>query len=498
MEIPSFYEQWRRRHGRTGILRETAEGRPPERLLQAIWSRQRLKRDELRMTDDRPVRVLHPGFWNREAGPDFRGAVLTLGDDAAIGGDVEVDLGSDGWRGHGHDRNPAFANVVLHVVWDTSARRQLEHPTLVIRELLDAPLTELQDLLDGELPPPLVEAQQGRCSAPLRGLEPAALHRLLREAARVRLEARASQLCARARQAGWQQTLIEGVLRALGYKHNAWPLQRIGELAPTLAGTLGGAKSDALHWQALLLGVSGLLPAASNSSTASSYLRRAWDIWWRERDRLAPLILPAGLWRLSGVRPANHPQRRLALAAHWLADPQFFKRLERWFGDVVESRATGQAPLKLAPIGHGLVRALDPGTDPFWSRHWTLRSKPMRNPQPLLGPTRVTDLAVNVILPWFLVRAREGRNTAWSAAAERAWFAWPAAEDNAVLRLARARLLGNARRSVLQTAADQQGLLQITRDFCDHSNAVCKQCRFPDLIAAWAGVGSPASQGTPG
>jgi hypothetical protein len=264
-------------------------------------------------------------------------------------------------------------------------------------------------------------------------------------------------------------------------------MQRLGELAPTLAGTLRATRSDALSWQALLLGVSGLLPAELKRSTASDYPRRIWDIWWRERDRLAGDVLPAKLWRLSGIRPANHPQRRLALAAHWLADASMFKRLESWFGQVVETSGPDAAPVMMAPIVRQLMKALDPGADAFWSRHWTLRSKPMTRAQPLLGPTRVTDLAVNVILPWFYVRAREGRNESWQAAAERAWFAWPAAEDNAVLRLARARLLGNAKRNVLKTAAEQQGLLQITRDFCDHSNAICEQCRFPELIAGWSG-----------
>jgi hypothetical protein len=31
-------------------------------------------------------------------------------------------------------------------------------------------------------------------------------------------------------------------------------------------------------------------------------------------------------------------------------------------------------------------------------------------------------------------------------------------------------------------AAAQQGLLQIVRDFCDHSNAICADCRFPELV----------------
>jgi len=28
----------------------------------------------------------------------------------------------------------------------------------------------------------------------------------------------------------------------------------------------------------------------------------------------------------------------------------------------------------------------------------------------------------------------------------------------------------------------QQGLLQIVRDFCAHSNALCENCRFPELV----------------
>ena len=96
-------------------------------------------------------------------------------------------------------------------------------------------------------------------------------------------------------------------------------------------------------------------------------------------------------------------------------------------------------------------------------------------------------MAVNVILPWLWTRAGEGRNEKLQREIERRYFAWPPAEDNAVLRLARQRLLGGARRSVLRSAFAQQGLMQIVRDFCDHSNAVCEDCRFPRLVRDWIG-----------
>lgn len=487
------YANWRRAYDPTGTLHETPAGRPAERLLQAVWSRQRICRDTLRTTDGRALRVLHPGFWNREAGPDFRGAVLAFDDTGPVEGDVEVDLSSDGWRGHGHDRNPAFTNVILHVVWEAASVKPARQPILVLRNYLDAPLAELCHLLEGELPPPLSEDQQGRCSAPLRVLDRAQLGRLLREAARVRLEARASQLCARARQAGWERALTEGLLRGLGYKHNAWPMQRLGELVPRLRpdAEREGRAGTVRHWLALLLGVGGLLPAeVAGDTNAGRQLRGLWDIWWRERDRFNDCILPARVWRLAGIRPANHPQRRLALAAQWLADTSLFKRLEEWFGQVAAAAEADTISGCVSELAGRLRQTLEVPRDAFWSCHWTLRSKPMPQPRPLLGATRVTDLAINVILPWFYVRAREGRSPLWQAAAAQAWFAWPAAQDNAVLRLARARLLGNAGRKSLATAADQQGLLQITRDFCDHSNAICERCRFPALVATLAGGSS--------
>ncbi len=100
----------------------------------------------------------------------------------------------------------------------------------------------------------------------------------------------------------------------------------------------------------------------------------------------------------------------------------------------------------------------------------------------MIGGTRVTDLAVNVILPWLWIRAVEGKNQAVQLAIERRYFAWPPAEDNSLLKLARQRLLGGPGPRVLSGAAAQQGLIQIVRDFCEHSNAVCQDCKFPELV----------------
>ena len=470
----NFYARWRDQNEARLFLGERDAAHPPERLLQSIWLHQRLRREELQTLDGQPLRVLHPGFWNRAAGPDFHGAVLQFGHEPARSGDVEIDWVAGNWQAHGHQGNPAFASVILHVVWEASRPGSQPVPALALEKFVDTPLADMELWAGTGAAQDWPAALQGACSAPLAQLPPEQTAELLHQAARVRFERKAREMEARARQAGWEQALWEGLFRALGYKQNTWPMQRIAELLPRLRGPSGSVPA----WQARLLGVAGLLPPDLSGAGRDQYLRGLWDHWWRERESVSEVILPRNLWRMTGLRPANQPRRRLALAAHWLSANDFLPRLERWF--------TAEKPA--ASLPGSLLDCLQAPEDDFWSWHWGLGTPRLGRPQPLLGTTRVTDLAVNVILPWFWMRARAGGNEPLRQTAEQRYRAWPAAQDNAVLRLARRRLLGRGASAGIQSAASQQGLLQIVRDFCDRSNAICADCQFPGLVRDFSGV----------
>jgi Protein of unknown function (DUF2851) len=464
----NFYAAWRQ-NCHALILRDDGSA-PPEKLLQSIWQHQRLQRGELKMTDGQPLRVLHPGFASAEGGPDFRGAVLQFGAEPPVAGDVEIDLQTAGWRAHGHDTNPNFKGVILHVVWENS-KTQNQPPVLALKNFLDAPAAELALALENESGLP--ENLRGKCAAPLRNFSAEKLTELLHAAAKVRLENKAAAIRARAKNAGWEQALWENLFRALGYKHNIWPMVNLAETKPRWH---SGAES-AFEIQARLLGVSGLLPddLTRAQKSTDTFLRRAWDLWWRERDGFSACTLPRAVWKFHGLRPANHPQRRLALAAHWLAAENLVSKIEGWCAQEIPDK-------KLLESLHEIVQV---GRDEFWSWHWTFKSPRLAKPQPLLGAARVTDLAVNVVLPWLWIRAKAGGSEKIRREIERRYFAWPAAEDNSVLKLARQRLLGTASARSLKSAAAQQGLMQIVRDFCEHSNAICTDCRFPDLVRSW-------------
>jgi hypothetical protein len=97
---------------------------------------------------------------------------------------------------------------------------------LSLKNVLDAPLPELARALETESLP---ASLRGQCAAPLRELSGPQLVELLHAAARVRFQNKANAMLARAKNSGWEQALWENLFRALGYKHNIWPMQNLAE-----------------------------------------------------------------------------------------------------------------------------------------------------------------------------------------------------------------------------------------------------------------------------
>lgn len=478
------YHVWRRRQVSACLLTDGGAGNlPEERLMQYIWQRQRLNREGLQTVDGRQCEVLHPGFLNHGAGPDFNRAILRLAGEALLQGDVEIDRWASDWKAHGHENNPSFERVVLRVVWSTPRKLQSPVPMLALEPFLNCSLVELAKSFATDsfaLP----EEFSGKCRAPLAEIPPEQTRRLLRSAAMFRFRQKGEQQRLRAREAGWHLALWEGLVAGLGYSRNVWPMRRIGELTPRLFPGFPAESFElwpAAEVEARLFGVAGFLPHDSNS-IRQAHVIKLWDAWWRLRDEFSAVAFPNAIWCFSGLRPQNHPHRRLALAACWIRQPDFFWRLEKWFAKTNLERP-------LAP----LVNALSGEITPFWADRFHFKRLSSGAGRLTLGDSRAVELAVNVILPWFWSRAKADGNQAAMQRAERLFSRFPRSGENRLLKDGCSRLLGREDAKVLAAAIDQQGLLQILRDFCAHSNALCENCRFPKLVLSLA-TSSPPSQ----
>jgi hypothetical protein len=189
-------------------------------------------------------------------------------------------------------------------------------------------------------------------------------------------------------------------------------------------------------------------------------VRTLWDRWWPHRDAMQRMILPGKVWRMSGTRPVNHPQRRLAALSMIVREwPGFRRMLGR----------------KSALGANNFFSQLE---HPFWKFHYTLTSDTSPKKMALIGESRVAEILANVLFPFWVSDHTE----VWPAYAQ-----LPARLSNRRLETAATRLFGNdpRRKQFLKTVAHQQGLLQIYEDFCMQDNSGCAQCPFPEQMRKW-------------
>jgi hypothetical protein len=427
---------------------------PNELELQARWFAGEFGRSFVSTRGDH-IEIVQFGTWNREAGPDFSDAAISLNRGKAVRGSIEIDLVDRNWDLHGHATNPAFEETVLHVFVDKSEREfftRTKSNRNVPQVRIDPAV--LPEAFSANIP----LARPGRCQAPLKGLPENRIRSVLDAAARFRLEKKAGRIRTKTENHGRDAALFQEIAAALGYKENKLPFTLIAQRASLKS--LRESPDDA---EATLFGLAGFLEASDlgvYKKSARNYVRELWDRWWPHRDEMQRLIVPAKIWKLTSTRPTNHPQRRLAalaiIAREW---PAFRRSLGKRTTKAVES----------------FFQELD---HPFWKLRYTLAANAAPEPMALIGESRAAEILANVIFPFW----RSQDHDVWPGYAK-----LPARLTNRRIETAGTRLFGDdpRRRDFTRTIAHQQALLQIYEDFCLQDNSDCAQCPFPEQMKKW-------------
>src|SRR6266705_4463011 len=290
---------------------------PSELELQARWFAGDFGKHFVSTAGDK-IDIIQFGIWNREAGPDFRDVAIRINGGEPIPGCIEIDLLDRSWETHGHATNPTFEATVLHVFVERSDRAfftRTQSNRNVPQVCID--LATLPETFNANVP----LARPGRCQAPLKDLPEERVCSVLNSAAQFRLRQKANRIRNKIDAHGRDETLFQEIASTLGYKENKLPFTILAQRFP-----LRFLCENARDCEALLFGIAGFLETPDldvYKKSAREYVRQLWDSWWPHRDDLQRLILSPKAWRLSGTRPLNHPQRRLAalavLAREWPA-----------------------------------------------------------------------------------------------------------------------------------------------------------------------------------
>ncbi len=252
-----------------------------EVVLQKIWRERAFEQSGLRDDRGREIVIESPGSWNRLEGPDFKDAVI-LFDGECREGDVEIHFATADWRSHGHDRDPNFNGVILHVVYHPPLEfarptMRLDGGAIPCLALLPSLWYSLEEYAaedsivssTGVEPAPQVES--------LLGESLAARREALLDQARWRWDLKRHFAARRIERLGWEGACHQTALEILGYARNRVPMLMVAERFP-----LPSLRHGKVEAQQLLAAVS---------------------------DR----------WLVHGCRPANHPLVRLEQYCEWVA-----------------------------------------------------------------------------------------------------------------------------------------------------------------------------------
>ncbi|MFO8027092.1 MAG: DUF2851 family protein [Opitutales bacterium] len=254
-----------------------------ERVIQKIWLRGDFYQEDLRTTSGKPLKVLDPGRWNMNEGPDFREARLEI-DGREIIGDVEIHFHANDWLSHGHDSNPNFEQVVLHVLlYGDMNQGSIAAASPPMESLVLMPLLE-RDLEEYAMEAALLDLEQvNELEWFERFMEKPLSERraLLGELSAERWQQKAGFAGKRLERADWDRCCHESTLEVLGFARNRSTMHKIATRY-SIADFCGACDTDLIY----------------------------------EQFR--------GDWKLSGCRPANHPKLRLKQYARiCAADPDW-------------------------------------------------------------------------------------------------------------------------------------------------------------------------------
>ncbi len=383
----------------------------PERHTVQLWL-DALRPDRAFLTmDGAEVRVLSPGTANRYEGPDFLAAEIIV-DGRLVRGAIEVHTHADDWWKHGHDSDPAYRAVVLHVCLYAPTRRGALPPTLLLPGQIDAPLRETWSaVIPTRHPMACADMNKGRSHPDTDVmLLLMAVRRFRRKCDRIQARYERHALVMEPGDA-LRQTAWEAVARAAGYGGNEDRMERA---------------ASALTIKSILA-----LPSASRAVRMSAAAGKS-----------SAYSGPVG-WRQSGVSPSNRPAPRLRWLAAWagqLAD-------EKWWE---------------------LLNTVASHADPDIEAYGPLFR--IRGEQGSPGPERLSEILTNVVAPLLHLVSGLRDDVRLARAARALYFTLSPAASNRITRIVAPILEPATPRS----SQRQQGMIELFTLLC--SSAQCGTC----------------------
>ena len=417
-----------------------------EEFLYYLWTYQLFK-PNLITTSGEVINIISTGRRNTDSGPDFFNAMIKIGN-TQWAGNVEIHVNSSDWFKHNHQNNPAYDNIILHVVFNDDLPIQRTSSQLI-------PTLELKNKFDESILYKYEDFQNSRDSISCHSLIHNIKHfdklswfdRLMAE----RLERKSSEaikLLEYSRN-DFLQVFYQWLAKAMGYTANAEAMEMLASSLPIKL--LLKHKNNLMQIEALLFGQSGLL-SDTHKDKYPLDLRKEHQ-FLKSKYKLVPM--ESSVWRFMRMRPSSFPTIRISQLANIIYSSSGL------LNKIFETERL-----------QDVTSLLDTSASSYWNNHFRFDAiSPGKNKK--LGLLSINIILINTIIPLLFLYGKMKNNFQLQ---ERTinWLCEIRPESNSVTR--KFLSIGLEATNAMQS----QALLQLKNNYC--SKKKCLDCRFGHIL----------------
>ena len=416
-----------------------------EEFLHFLWKYSLYDRERLLDCEGNKITIIHPGEYNRDAGPDFFNARIVIAG-TLWAGNVEIHTRSSHFDMHGHQDDPMFDNVILHIVAENDRKVfNSKGEELLTAELVFDP--SLHEKYISLVNNPFIIA----CQCEISEFDKILFHNWLESLVVERIQDKSEMILRIFSETGsdWEETFYRVLSRYFGFRVNTEPFEMLAMALPFRI--IRKHSDNRFQIESLLYGTSGLLrEGLFREAISDQYyndLSREYKIL-SAKYSLQPLH--GWIWKFSRLRPSNFPTIRISQLAGMLS-------------------VTGGLFSKLLEVKDikQLKELFEVSASPYWDDHFIFGA--VKRGRPKKTGSQATDIfLINAVIPLLFVY---GRSRGLSEYSDRALslLSQIKAEDNSII--SEWAVIGIKAESALFS----QALIQLRDQYCRKRN--CLDCR---------------------
>jgi hypothetical protein len=344
-----------------------------EDFLHYVWENGFFEQDSLQTTNQESIKIVSRGFHNSNAGPDFLNARIMIGD-ILWAGNVEIHKKSSDWYAHNHEKDKAYGNVILHIVYEdnmpvyNSNNQQIA--TLVLSKYIYHNLVKNYSKL-------IKNKAIIRCQNELHLFDRFTIihykYKLFFERLQYKYHIVKSLL--NRTDNNWDQVLYETLLKYFGGSVNKDAFDLLAQFIPYKV--FSKYRNNITQLEALLFGVSGFLKEEKNDYYYQK-LQREFQ-FLQQKHELE--ILPDRVIKFNRLRPLNFPTIRLAQFA------QLYHKNDFLFDKLISVEKADD-----------ILQFLEITAGEYWDTHYNF-DKVTKKRKKTFGSSFIDIILINVIVP---------------------------------------------------------------------------------------------------